>query len=105
MYILDAETVLTDDQAAYIKLLRNGPLCHSWRLLARKFTRKYPDFVEKHNLIEMADRDDQLKDYSNYMTAEEKTEMTAWENGNQLLGMDLCSLAMHFYKESMDDGW
>jgi hypothetical protein len=100
----DDELKLTEEQLLYIKELRCGKIMHSWRALARKFTRKYPEFMKAHKLEEMADREDQLKHFANVMTPEEKAEMTAWESGNQLLGIDLCTAAMKHFKETMEDG-
>lgn len=101
----DNELVLTEDQYKYIKELRCGPVMHSWRSLARKFTRRYPSFVEKYKLEEMADKNEHLEMFGFFMEEEEKSAMTTWENGNQLLGIDLCTAAMQYFNESVEDGW
>lgn len=106
-YMFDDEDgiKLTEEELLYIKELRCGPITHSWRALARKFTRRYPEFMKINGLEDLADREDQLQHFSNVMTPEEKAEMTSWESGNQLLGIDLCTAAMHFFKETVEDGW
>ena len=104
-YILPDDFKLNKDQADYVKLLRCGEVTHSWRSVARHFTRKNPDFVINYDLMDIADRDVMLEHFSHTMSDDEKSVLTKWENGHQLLGMDLCKAAMLFFNETETDGW
>lgn len=97
------ELVLTEEQAEYVKDLRVNRYMNS-RTLARLFTRKFPEFVEKYELQDMADKAEVIKRFGP-LPEEDMAEMTDWESGDQLLGADLCVAAMRFFCEKADDGW
>jgi hypothetical protein len=95
---------LTDEQASFVKELRCGKVQHSWRMVARRFTRRFPAFVSEQGLLALADKKDQ-KGRGWPISKKELAKMTDWENGNQLLGVDLCTAAMRHFGEAVEDGW
>jgi hypothetical protein len=95
----------TEAELAMIKELRCGKILHSYRALARKFTRANPEFVKRNKLEEMADKEYMLKELAHAITVKEAKEMTPWENGNQLLGQDLCMAAAKYYGEENEGEW
>lgn len=95
----------TEEELNQIKELRCGKIMHSYRALARKFTRANPDFVKRNNLEGMADKEYMLKEFAHALTVEEAKEMTSWENGNQLLGQDLCMAASNYFGEEGQGEW
>lgn len=95
----------TEEELNQIKELRCGKIMHSYRALARKFTRANPEFVKRNKLEGMADKEDMMKHFAHVLTVKEANEMTPWESGNQLLGQDLCMAAAKFFKEENLDEW
>jgi hypothetical protein len=104
-YCLPDKIALTYDEANAIKKLRCGEIMHSWRSVARYFTRANKEFVLKYDLLVMADGDYEIERYGSLMDADEIAAYTKWESGNQLLGIDLCRAAMLFFDEKDEDGW
>jgi hypothetical protein len=100
-YILPDDAELTKDQAFEIRALRFDGC--TWRALARHFTRAHKDFCERYRVP--PDKETQMQHFGAFMSDAEKAQYTDWECGNQLLGMDLCSIAMDLLGEKVEDGW